>query len=102
MIRTNVMLTSQQHVTLKQVGASMHRTLGELVRDAIDSTFFQDKIERRHQVALSAYSEGFISLGKLSESLGVDPVSARKYLRERGIPIMTQSVEEISADAANA
>lgn len=102
MIRTNVMLTSQQHVTLKQVAVSMHRTLGELVRDAIDSTFFQDKIERRHQVALAAYREGFISLGKLSESLGVDPVSAREYLRERGIPVMTQSVEEISADAANA
>ena len=102
MIRTNVMLTPQQHVTLKQVAASMHRTLGELVRDAIDSTFLRDKVEQRHQVALSAYREGFISLGKLAESLGVDPISARDYLREHGISIMTQNAEEITADAANA
>lgn len=102
MIRTNVMLTPQQHINLKQIAASMHTTLGELVRDAIDSTFPQDKIERRHQVALAAYREGFISLGKLAESLGVDPITARDYLRKRGIPIMTQSKEDISADAANA
>ena len=102
MIRTNVMLTPEQHVTLKQTAASMHRTLGELVRDAIDSTFPRDKVERRHQVALAAYREGFISLGKLAESLGLDPVSARDYLQGHGIPIMTQSAEEITADAANA
>jgi predicted HTH domain antitoxin len=102
MIRTNVMLTPQQHMNLKQASASMHRTLGELVRDAIDSTFPRDKIERRHHVALAAYREGFISLGKLAESLGVDPLTTRDYLRERGIQIMTQSAEEITADAANA
>ena len=102
MIRTNVMLTPRQHLNLKHLAAVRHRTLGELVRDAIDSTFPQDKIEQRHHVALAAYREGFISLGKLSESLGVDPVSAREYLRERGIPLMTQGAEEITADAANA
>lgn len=102
MIRTNVMLTPQQHINLKRMCSSMHRTLGELVRDAIDSAISQDKIERRHQVALTAYREGFISLGKLTESLGVDPITARDYLRERNIPIMTQNAEEITADAANA
>lgn len=102
MIRTNVMLTPQQHINLKRMAVSMHTTLGELVRDAIDSAFPQDRIERRHQVALSAYREGFISLGKLSESLGIDPITTRDYLRERGIPIMTQSAEDIQADAANA
>lgn len=102
MIRTNVMLTQQQHTNLKQAAVTMHRTLGELVRDAIDSTFPRDRIKRRHQVALAAYREGFISLGKLAESLGVDPLTARDYLRERGVQIMTQSAEEITADAANA
>lgn len=102
MVRTNVMLTPEQHVTLKQAAASMHRTLGELVRDAIDNTYLCDKVERRHQVALAAYREGFISLGKLAESLGLDPVSARGYLQEHGIPVLTQSAEEVTADAANA
>lgn len=102
MIRTNVMLTHQQHINLKQMATARHRTLGELVRDAIDSTFTTDTVERRHQVALAAYREGFISLGKLAESLGVDPLTARSYLRERGIEQQVQGAEEIMTDAANA
>lgn len=102
MIRTNVMLTPHQHITLKQMAASMHRTLGELVRDAIDSTFTTDTVECRHQVALDAYREGLISLGKLAQSLGVDPPTARGYLKECGIQQTVQGVDEITTDAANA
>jgi predicted HTH domain antitoxin len=102
MIRTNVMLTPYQHITLKQMATSMHRTLGELVRDAIDCTITVDTVERRHQVALAAYREGFISLGKLAQSLGVDPLTARSYLKERGIQQLVQGVDETMADAANA
>lgn len=102
MIRTNVMLTPQQHIALKQMATARHRTLGELVRDAIDSAFTTDTVERRHQVALAAYAEGFISLGKLAEALGVDPLTARNYLHERGIEQQVQSVDEIMADAAHA
>ncbi|MEI6702041.1 MAG: UPF0175 family protein [Deltaproteobacteria bacterium] len=102
MIRTNVMLTPHQHITLKQMATSMHRTLGELVRDAIDSTFTVDTVERRHQVALAAYREGFISLGKLAQSLGVDPLTARSYLKERGFKQMVQDVNDIMSDATNA
>lgn len=102
MIRTNVMLTPHQHSSLKQMATAMHRTLGELVRDAVDSTFTLDAVERRHQVALAAYREGFISLGKLAESLGVDPLTARSYLKERGIEQQVQGVAEVMSDAANA
>ena len=102
MIRTNVMLTQQQHIALKQAAKSTHRTLGELVRDAIDTTFQQDSIERRRHVALAAYREGFISLGKLAESLGVDPHTARLYLQEQHIPLMTMDASDIPSDAANA
>jgi predicted HTH domain antitoxin len=102
MIRTNVMLTPQQHLALKQMATARHRTLGELVRDAIDSTFTADSVERRHQVALAAYTEGFISLGKLAEALGVDPLTARSYLHERGIEQQIQTADEIMADAAHA
>lgn len=102
MIRTNVMLTPHQHITLKQMATSTHRTLGELVRDAIDNTITVDIVERRHQVALAAYREGFISLGKLAQSLGVDPLTARSYLKERGLQQLVQGFDEIKADAANA
>jgi predicted HTH domain antitoxin len=102
MIRTNVMLTPHQHITLKQMATSMHRTLGELVRDAIDSTFAVDTVERRHQVALAAYREGFISLGKLAQSLGVDPLTARDYLKKRGFTQMVQDVNDIMSDATHA
>ncbi|MBI5483392.1 MAG: UPF0175 family protein [Deltaproteobacteria bacterium] len=102
MIRTNVMLTPHQHTTLKQMATSMHRTLGELVRDAIDNTITVDTVERRHQIALAAYQEGFISLGKMAQSLGVDPLTARSYLKEKNIQQIVQDKDEIKADAANA
>src|SRR5665647_3774578 len=101
MIRTNVMLTPQQHIALKQMATARHRTLGELVRDAIDSTFTTDTVERRHQVALAAYTEGFISLGKLAEALGVDPLTARSYLHERGIEQQMQTCLLYTSDAAD-
>jgi predicted HTH domain antitoxin len=53
-------------------------------------------------VAIAAYREGFISLGKLAQSLGVDPLTARGYLKEHGIQQMVQGVDEITTDAANA
>jgi predicted HTH domain antitoxin len=68
----------------------------------IDSTFTVDTVERRHQVALAAYREGFISLGKLAQSLGLDPLTAQSYLKERGLQQLVQDVDEIMADAANA
>lgn len=102
MIRTNIMLTPQQHALLKEQSRLMHRTIGDLVRDAVDTAFLQNSVERRRQVALAAYQEGFISLGKLAESLGLDIVSTRRYLRERGISLVVQEPDEILADAANA
>jgi predicted HTH domain antitoxin len=44
----------------------------------------------------------FISLGKLAEALGLDPISARDYLRERNMRLMTLDEAELAADAANA
>ena len=102
MIRTNVMLTPRQHAHLKQQARNSHRTLGELVRDAVDSAFPLDGVERRRHVALAAYQEGFISLGKLAEALGLDSISTRNYLQEHGINLMVQEAAEVLADAANA
>jgi len=103
MKRTNIMLNDEQHKKLKLYAKKEGRTLGELVRDALDTAYMsKDAIEQRKQVAIDAYKEGFISLGKLAEVLGIDPVSARDYLQEHGIPIRGQELKEISQDGANA
>ncbi len=103
MKRTNIMLTDEQHRILKAYAKKVGKTLGELVREALDSIYNKkNKMEHTRQVALEAYKEGFISIGKLSEIFGVDTVSIRLYLKELGIPIRTQNMEEVSEDALNA
>jgi len=103
MKRTNIMLDDKQHKKLKRYAKKQGRTLGGLVRDAIDSAYKKkDKLEHRRQVALSAYQEGFISLGKLAEVLGLDPISTRNYLQERRIPVQTTDPKDLSQDAENA
>jgi predicted HTH domain antitoxin len=101
MKRTNIMLTDDQHRRLKSSSKKEGRTLGELVRGAVDAAK-KDSIEHRKIIALEAYKEGFISLGKLAETLGVDIVSARLYLEEHNIPLKTQESHEIDRDAVNA
>jgi len=103
MKRTNVLLEDDQHKKLKQYAKREGATLGGLVRDALDVVYRKkDPVQQRMEVALSAYREGFISLGKVAEVLGLDPVSARDYLRERGIPVQALDSEELTSDAKNA
>lgn len=99
MKRTNIMLTDEQHKVLKNYAKKEGRTLGELVRGALDVAYKKkDRIEHRKQIAL----EAFISRGKLSEIIGIDIVSLRLYLKEEGIPLKTQDIEEITMDVVNA
>ena len=103
MKRTNIMLDDAQHKQLKLYAKKEGRTLGGLVRDALDVVYKKkDTIEQRKQVAIGAFQEGFISLGKLAEVLGLDPVSARDYLNEQGIPILSPGRDESRKDAENA
>jgi len=102
MKRTNIMLTDEQHRKLISYARKEGSTLGGLVREALDATYKRDALEHRKSVALEAYKEGLISLGKLSEVLGVDVVSARLYLKKHGIRIMLQKQSEILQDTVNA
>ena len=87
---------------LKRYAKKEGKTLGKMVRDSVDQTYKRkDSLEKRKQVAISAYLEGFISLGKLAEVLGLDPVSTRIYLKENKIPLQQQDLEDISQDVAN-
>jgi predicted HTH domain antitoxin len=55
-----------------------------------------DALKQRKQIAINAYREGFISLGRHAEVLGIDPISARTYLKEHNIPVHSQGQKEIS------
>jgi predicted HTH domain antitoxin len=103
MKRTNILLTEEQHKKLKLYAKKEGKTLGKMVRDAVDQTYKKmDSLEKRKQIALNAYKEGLISLGKLAEVLGLDPLSIRLYLKEHRIPLQQQDLEDISQDVANA
>lgn len=103
MKRTNIILEDEQHKKLKIYAKKQGRTLGGLVRDAIDVVYKKrDPLEERRHVALHAFQEGFISLGKLAEVLGLDPVSTRNYLNEKGINISSQNRKELEQDVENA
>jgi predicted HTH domain antitoxin len=103
MKRTNIMLTDNQHKKLKAFAVKEGKTLGELVREALNAVYEKkDALERKRAAALDAYREGFISLGRLSEILGLDAVSARLYLKEHGISIRVQDLHELKQDAMNA
>jgi predicted HTH domain antitoxin len=103
MKRTNIMLSEDQHRKLTTFARKNGRTLGELVRDAIDAVYNEkEPLEHRRKIALDSYREGLISLGKIAEILGLDPVSARIYLKKEGIPIQGQEIPEIQKDALNA
>jgi hypothetical protein len=41
-------------------------------------------------------------LGKLAQALGIDPLTARSYLKKRGIEQVVQGVDDIMTDAVNA
>ncbi len=103
MKRTNIILEDEQHSKLKLYAKKHGRTLGGLVRDAIDVVYKKkDPLEERRQVALHAFQEGFISLGKLAEVLGLDPISTRNYLKEKEIHIASQDNKELIQDIENA
>ena len=103
MKRTNVLLTEDQHKAVKAYAKREGKTLGRMVREALDAAYRKkDPLDRRRETALAAYREGLISLGKLAEVMGLDPVSARAYLREMGVPVHVQDVRDVESDAGHA
>jgi len=103
MKRTNIMLTDSQHSMLSAMARREGRSMGDKIREAIDNIYKKkDPIEKKREVALMAYREGFISLGKLAETLGIDPVSTRKYLKTRVKKLIVSGKKEIIKDFANA
>jgi hypothetical protein len=86
---------------LKQVAGRRHVTVGELIRQAVQTCYQTEwlGLTAAQRQALEAYRGGYISLGKLAESLGLTPLKAREWLRERGIPGNTACSQEDLAHA---
>lgn len=72
---------------LKQVAGRRHVTVGELVRQAVQTCYQTEwlGLTAPQRQALEAYRGGYISLGKLAETIGLSPLKARAWLSERGI-----------------
>jgi hypothetical protein len=72
---------------LKQVAGRRRVTVGELVRQAVQTCYQTEwlGLTAAQRQALEAYRGGFISLGKLAEAMGLPVLKAREWLNERGI-----------------
>jgi hypothetical protein len=72
---------------LKQVAGRRQVTVGELVRQAVQTCYQTEwlGLTAAQRQALEAYRGGYISLGKLAEAMGLSPLKARTWLSERGI-----------------
>jgi len=103
MKRTNIMLTDEQHSFLTRIARKEGSTLGEKIREAINRVYnMNDYLQRKKEIAIEAYKEGLISIGKLSEILGLDPVSTRNYLKSKSIKLTAQDKKELLRDIVNA
>ncbi len=72
---------------LKYLANIRKQTMGELVRQAINSCYQVDFLELNVEQTrtLSAYRGGFISIGKLAESMGMNVLQIRSWLKEHDI-----------------
>ena len=97
------MLTDNQYRKLKLLSRKEGRTISELVRSAIDAAYAgMDSIKHRNQFVIQCYKEGFISLGRLAEYLGIDIIDARLYLKKHDIQLGVQESHEVEQDTMNA
>ena len=86
---------------LKELSRKKDTSVGELVRRAVTSCYqldFLDLSEKQRR-ALEAYRGEYISLGKLSEEMGMNPWDTRAWLEEHDIP---QNISFQESDVNNA
>ncbi|MEA1911325.1 MAG: hypothetical protein U9N32_06560 [Spirochaetota bacterium] len=86
---------------LKYLAAKRKQTMGELVRQAISSCYQVDFLELtiEQNRTLAAYQGGFISIGKLSETMGINVLQMRSWLIEHNIE---QNTDYSEMDFVNA
>jgi len=83
----HVKLDPETDSRLRRLAARRKTSKGQLVRQALATCYQTDFLDLslRQQRALSAYEGGYISLGKLSEGMGMDVLATRAWLSDHGI-----------------
>lgn len=96
MKRTQILLPDNLHRKLLRQAKVRKASVGDLIRQAVERAYFVGLDD----LALVAYRNGLISLGKLAEISGTDPARALDLLREKGItPLFgPESMEEALQD----
>lgn len=76
------------NLELKRLAKVRNSTVSELIRQALVVCYQIDllRLPDKQKQALEAYRGGFISLGKLSELMGLTPLKMREWLNEHDIP----------------
>jgi predicted HTH domain antitoxin len=97
MKRTQILLPDDLHRKLVKHAKARKTSMGDLIRQAVERAYFP----RLDDLALAAYRNGLISVGKLAEVSGTDPAGALELLRERGVrPLLgPETPEEARQDA---
>jgi predicted HTH domain antitoxin len=98
MRRTQILLPDELHRKLLKQAKARKTSMGELIRQALERIY----APRLDEVAMVAYRNGLISLGKLAELSGTNPAHALDLLREKGItPLFgPETAAEARQDAA--
>ncbi len=83
----HVKLDSATNEQLSRLAAARGTSKGRLVRDAIAACYHVpiEDLPIQQRRALAAFEGGFISIGKLAESLGMHVLEMRRWLSEHGI-----------------
>jgi len=73
--------------SLKSLSRKRETSVGELVRQAVISCYQLElmQLNEKQRRALEAFQGGYISLGKLSEEMGMDLWETRSWLAEHDI-----------------
>ena len=81
---------------LKALSKKKETSVGELVRQAVLSCYqleFLNLSDKQRQ-AVEAYKGGYISIGKLSEEMGMTVLEIRNWLNEHDIPQNNMYLED--------
>ena len=81
MKRTQILLPDAVHRRLTKQAKASKTSVGDLIRRAVERVY----VVRLDELALVAYRNGLISLGKLAELSGSDPARTLGLLREHGV-----------------
>ncbi|VAX05539.1 hypothetical protein MNBD_GAMMA26-1606 [hydrothermal vent metagenome] len=82
---------------LKALSGKRHTSVGELVRQAVISSYQLELISSlniQQKRALEAYRGNYISLSRLAEEMGMNPWDIRLWLKDHDIPQNNSFIED--------